>query len=203
MSGQVDILNRALRKIGERSITSIDDPGKVADVCRTFWDGQLDIELAKYDWNFARARAMLPALASAPAFGYQYQYELPPDNLRVLQVGLPWPGVVRGGIVAGNNQPYQIEGGKVLTNIGPALTLIYTRRVTDTARFPALFVEVLACALAAEMCEDLVGSANKKGVALSQYQMAVDQARRMEAIQLPPQHIQDDSWMISHFEGVM
>ncbi len=58
MSGQVDILNRALRKIGETSITSINDPGKVARVCRTFWGGQLDIELAKYDWNFARGRVM-------------------------------------------------------------------------------------------------------------------------------------------------
>ncbi len=201
--GQVDILNRALGKIGEASITSIDDPGKTASVCRTFWSDQLDIELAKYDWNFARDRRLCTSLAEAPAFGYQYQYELPPDCLRVIQVGELWPGVVRHGIAASNNQPYQIEAGKLLTNTGPALKLIYTLRVTDAARFPALFVEVLACALAVEMCEALVGSTGKKQQAIQLYLHAVDQAKRMEAIQLPPQHIQDDSWVIAHQEGVM
>ncbi len=90
-----------------------------------------------------------------------------------------------------------------MSNRGLALNLIYLKRVEEAALFPAVFVEALASKLAVEMCESLTGSNSKRELAWKEYQIAVKQARRINAISLSPRAVQDDSWMSAHQMGAL
>lgn len=202
MAAPVEIANRALTKLGESSITSLADDTKSARVISALYEVVRDAEISAHSWAFARARVKLPAETEKPAFGWQYQYLLPADCLRVLLAGC-WPMPDMSNYVQADSRVYDIEGGRILTNIGPALELKYLQRVVDTSLYPPAFVEALACKLAVEAAEILTGSNSKRELAWREYEMAVKTAKRINAIGLPPVMVQDDSWMAAHQTGVI
>jgi hypothetical protein len=197
VAGVIDIVNQALSALGEARITSLDDPGQSAGLARSLYDSVRDAEIGRHSWNFARARTMLPALSEPPAFGWQYQYQLPADCLRVLEAG-PWPQALRDDYIAAENRAWLIEGRNILSNQGPPLNLIYLRRVENPAFYPPAFVEVLAAKLAVRMAERFIGAAGKRELAWKEYEMTLKQAKRLNAIQLPPQRPADGDWLRAH-----
>lgn len=202
VAAPVDIVNRALVKLGEAMIASLDDPVKVARLASSMYDVIRDGVISAHAWSFARTRAKLPAEAEAPAFGWEYQYLLPADCLRVLEAG-DWPRPVMDDYIGRNTQAYVLEGRHILTNLGPALNLIYLRRIEDVGFFPPSFVEALACKLAVEMAEGLSASGSKRELAWREYELAVKQAKAINVIQLPPQSVADDTWVTAHIMGVV
>lgn len=195
-------VNRALSKLGDMRISSLDDEVKAAAVAASMFEIVRDSEISAHSWNFAKARVRLPAEAEKPAFGWARQYLLPADCLRVLEAG-PWPAPVFEGLIGGDTRSFVLEGGRILTNEGPTLNLLYLKRVTEADLFPAAFVEALAARLAVEMAESLTGSNSKRELAWKEYEKALQQARRLNAIGLPPLALQDDSWLIAHQRGVL
>jgi len=202
MASVVDIVNRALSKLGDMRISSLADPTEAAGLASSVYEAVRDAEIAVHAWNFAKCRVMLPTEIDPPAFGWELQYLLPVDCLRVLQAG-PWPQAVLDDYVNYDTRSFVIEGGKILTNHGPALNLIYLRRETDSGLYPPAFVEALAAKLAVEMAESLTGSNSKRELAWKEYEQAVKLARRINALGLPPMTVQDDSWMLAHMAGVL
>ena len=97
----------------------------------------------------------LPALADAPAWGYDYQYPLPDDYLALVQVNDIY--VRSGSSVA----LWSVEAGAILTNIEAPLKVRYVKRVTNPGLFDSMFCEALACKLALEACETLTQSETK------------------------------------------
>lgn len=200
MSAPIDIVNRALSKLGEAHISSLDDSVKSATLAKSMYDNLRDAEISSHAWHFAKSRQMLPALAEKPSFGWNFQYLLPADNLRVLEAG-PWPQPVTADFIGGDAASFTMEGRHILSNHGPRLRLIHLRRVTDTTLYPPVFIETLAARLAAEMCESITGSTSKKEAAWNEYRGALSEARRINALGLPPQMIQDDSWIVTRHCG--
>ncbi len=196
----VDIVNRALSKLGEARLTSLDDPVKAAGLAKSLYDAVVDSEMAAHSWNFAKARLMLPAEAERPPFGWPYQYILPQDCLRVLSVG-DWPPAALSNYINADQRLYTLEGGRILSRLEPPLPLIYIARVTDSALYPAEFKEALAAKLAVEMVEDLSGSTSKREMAWREYDLAIRQAKRVNAIALPPLNLADDSWLTARQLG--
>ena len=194
MAGVVDIVNQALSALGEARITSLDGPGQAGGLAKSIYDSVRDVEISRHSWNFARDRVRLPLESGKPAFGWANQYRLPPDCLRVLEAG-PWPQAVMDDYIAGENRAWIIEGRNLLSNQGPPLNLVFLRRVDDPAFYPPAFVEVLAAKLAVRMSERLGGSNSKRELAWKEYDLALKQARRLNAIQLPPQRPADGEWM--------
>ena len=202
MAGTVDIVNRALTKLGDERISSLSDGTKAAAVASSLYEMVRDRELAAHSWNFAKARKKLAALADKPAFGWDWQYLLPADYLRLLEAG-PWPQADMSGYVGGDHRPSVVEGQHILAHQGPVMNLVYLRKVEDPGLFPPIFIEALACKLAVEMAESLAGSNSKRQLAWDEYQMAVAEAKRINAIGLPPVTVQDDTWMVAHQMGVI
>lgn len=201
MPSPVDIVNRALSKLGEAHIASMDDEVKAAKLAGSMYGSLRDAEISAHAWHFAKGRATLGASAEKPAFGWNFQYQLPEDCLRVLEAG-PWPQAVTADCVGGDASAFTMEGNYILTNRGPALKLVYLRRVIEAALYPPVFAEALAARLAAEMCESITGSASKKEAAWNEYRAALREARRVNALGLAPQMIQDDSWILSRYGSV-
>ncbi|MDN7751741.1 hypothetical protein [Burkholderia gladioli] len=192
MASQVGIANRALTKLGSARITQLDEDSKAAATIASMYDDVLDACLSEHIWAFAKARAQLAALADAPLFGFEFQYRLPADYLRMLQVGqfLIYPKMDTRGL-------YSIEGGNLLTDLSAPLSLRYTKRVTDPNAMHPLFREVFACRLAAEGCEAITQSSTKKQAAWAEHDRAIAQAVRVNAAERPSQPIGDDTWLES------
>lgn len=202
MASQTAICNRALTKLGHTRILSIADDVKAARELNSMWEHVLDAELRRNVWNFAVARTSLAALGAAPAWGFTYQYQLPSDCIRLLQVGEYYviPGL--SDYRSMPELPYQVEsssdGTKVIvTDYTAPLKIRYVKRVEDTQQFDALFVEALASRLAYECCEAITQSSTKKGEAWEDYKVALREAKLADAIENPPEPLPDDSWLLA------
>jgi hypothetical protein len=202
MPTTIDWANRALDKVGEKPITSVDDGTKAANLVKRMFAIVRDAELRKRRWSFSIKRKQLAADATAPLFGYGFQYQLPTDCLRVLTIASidlgPDMSDYHGD---GDSQLYRIEGRKILYGAagttGTALPLRYIASIEDSTQWDACFGEAFACKLAMELAEPLTGSDNKRTLAAAEYREALAEAQRANALELPSRAISDDTWVMS------
>lgn len=197
MASQVEIANRALTKLGAARIISFGDDNKQARSVNSMFNVVRDAELRAHLWSFTIKRDALAALSSTPSWGFEFEYQLPADCLRIIEINDIYPGPNMDDYRNKSTQAYVIEGRKILTNDAAPLKIRYSSRVEDTSQWDATFVEAFACRLAAEMCEDLTQSNTKKELLLNDYGMAIRMAIRANAIELPPKDLPDDSWAMS------
>lgn len=191
----VAIVNMALTKLGAERIASLDDDTKNAREAKAIYDLQRDAELRRHRWNFAIKRASLPALATPPAHGYTYAFQLPPDCLRVDAVGEFYPAHDLSDYRGADSRPYKIEGRAILSNDAGPLAIRYGARIDDPVQFDAAFIEAFACKLAFELALPITDSSSKKREAGAEYETAVRDARRLDAIEDPPEDQPDTSWI--------
>jgi hypothetical protein len=202
MTSKVAIVNRALTKLGATRIVALTDNTKEAREMAATFDIVRDSELRANRWSFSIARAELAADITAPLFEYSHRFPLPSDYLRGLMIGTLWPGVDISDYRTGpSGQDWAIEGGYILFNSAGPLRLRYISRVTDTTLWDASFVEAFACKLAVETCEAITQSSEKRQLAQSEYATALQVARRAGAIELPPQQIADDTWVVGRLRA--
>ena len=138
----------------------------------------LDFELSIYQWAFAVKRTAVAALAEKPPFGFAYQYALPPDFLRLVEIDHPRMS---------RPDAYALEADRILTDIPAPLKLRYISRVLTTIKYPPYFVQAFTCRLAYELCERLKQDPARKHTLLSEYTFIIRDAKRANAIQLPVQ----------------
>lgn len=75
----VSLANRALLRIGSEQIASLDDGTSAANYCTTLLPQAIETVYTSYPWRIASKRVQLAPLATAPTYGYAYQYALPSD----------------------------------------------------------------------------------------------------------------------------
>ena len=197
MASQVEIVNRALIKIGGNRITSMGDDSKSAKVMSALWDTVRKSEITKRYWNFALARAQLAKLSTAPSWNFQNQFQLPVDFLKIVQVNDMYIVPSMTDYVNGDNSPYAIAGQTIETDFEDPLKIRYVKDIADPGLFDHLFVEVLASKLAYEACYEITQSRQGCDQALNDYNIAIKEAYKSNAISRPPQSIPDDSWILS------
>jgi hypothetical protein len=189
--------NRALSKLGAQRVLSLGDEGRNARALVAAYAAVRDAELRKHVWSFAAARTTLEADAEPPAFGFARRFPLPGDCLRVLEVGGGEGPLQARDFRERPEPPYAIEGNAILSDASAPLALRYVRRVEDASAFDPLFVEAFACALAAEVAEELTQSDAKKAFVANQYLRAVRDAVRLNAVEKPSEGIADDAWVLA------
>lgn len=143
---QVGICNLALTRIGCDSITSITQETKSARLLNAIWDHKRDEFLRKHRWNFATKRATLAPTGADPEFGYDYEYDLPNDCLRVLEPD-----------DSDESIDHVIEDGKLLCDES-TLDLSYIYRNTNYAAWDSLAASAFAWELASEIAYSMTQS---------------------------------------------
>lgn len=196
MASRVQIANRALTKLGADRILLLSDDTQGARVMNSMFDDVRDAELRRVHWKFAMKRTSLLALASAPAWGYKYQYPLPSDFIGLVQVNDYY---LRTGV--SYQALWSVEGTNILTDLEAPLKVIYKFRVTDSGTYDPLFVEALACKLAMEACETLTQSESKFQRVATEYQEALIAAAMADAIENPPDALPNGSFIDSRLSG--
>lgn len=182
MPSVVDVVNRALDKVGYGAITSLSDGTKAANVADRTWPIVRDQVLRDHPWNFAIARTTLAPLTEAPDWGFAYQHETPSDMLRLIE------------ILDLSTNDYQVEGNRILAD-DSVLYIRYLKQVTDPNEYDSLFIEAVASKLAVEMCEPLTQSNSKKNILLQEYDAAITRARQVDAVENPPAQFEEDNWI--------
>lgn len=144
MPSEVDICNGALLHCGLSTITSLEEANDRARACKVFYPSARDALLRMHPWNFAVKRVSLPELSDTPVSGFDHQFQLPSDIIRVLETDDPY-------------REWKIEGGKLLCN-DTEVILEYIAKITDVAMFDPLFAEVLEHWLGSKLAAPLRNS---------------------------------------------
>lgn len=146
VTSKTDICNLASDLISGATINDIDTPVTADESLYARWyDHCRQKNLREHPWNFAAKRIILAASATVPEFGYQAQFPMPNDFMRLLTVESS-----DGVHIASEN--YQFEAGNLLlsTNAtnGTSVNLRYVYDIEDVTKFDAMFVDYLATTIA-------------------------------------------------------
>lgn len=141
---ETSICNLALARVGQGRIANINDAGRNAELCNLHYEQKRDALLRMYRWKFAIKRVELPALSTAPVFGYTYAYELPNDCLRVISINELDPELgtdLNPGL-------WDREENTIVTDLSAPIKVKYIARITDPTKFDDSFIDALASYLA-------------------------------------------------------
>lgn len=197
MASDIDIANLALTKLGDVRIASFDDNVKPAREILAVYDLLRDKLQRRYVWRFCVSRENLAADVETPAFDFTSQYTLPSDCLRVLMAGDYYPRITLSDANGSPGQDYRVEGRKILARDSGALPILYLKRITDPTMFDAAFIDAFAAFLAYNLAEPLTQSNTKRDAALLDFNLAIRDAVRANAIENPPEELQDDTWVVA------
>lgn len=188
MVSSVDICNRALLKIHARQISRLDPPEDTEEsqACFTVYEQLRDEVLRAHPWNFAVKLATLNKLSDAPAFDYNFAYQIPSDCLRVLKLEEEQ-----------YRNRYKIIGNELHTDLDGA-KIKYTKRETDTTLFDPLFVSALATRIAMELCYALAGSAERTGQLEAEYARILREAKRRDGQEGTPDPVTAETFIDTH-----
>ena len=163
MASNVQICNRALIRLGADTITSLTENSKEARLCNILFDVVRKDLLRAHPWNFSIKRTSVAYSTTEPEFEFDYQYALPSDCLRVLNVHM-------------NISNFSIEGGYLYTN-DDAVDLIYIADITDTEAFDSAFTTMMSLKLAAELCYNITGNTTLVGALIDEYEKVRRESR--------------------------
>lgn len=144
MPSKTDIANMALHRVGAQRIMDLNDQdSKSARVLRDFFEPAVREVGRLAEWQCLKDRATLGQLAAAPAFGWDYAYQLPVTFLRLVKLN----GVAYRGEPG---EDHEIEGRTLLTDATSA-DIEFIAYKEETADYDPLFVKAIVAKLAAEI----------------------------------------------------
>lgn len=180
MATGVSICSNALLMLGAQTINDFNEPVDRAKIAANLYPTIRDDLLRSHPWNCTIKRALLAPDATPPAFGYDSQFELPADFLRVLEVGQ-----------AGMQIDYLVEGRSLLANATSVeLRYVYLNPVENT--WDASLVGLLTLAMAAAMAYPITQSAALQANMEQKLAMAKKVARSVDGQEDPPQTLGDE-----------
>jgi hypothetical protein len=196
-ASNVAIANLALTKLGDLRILNLTDNTKPAREVNAVFDMTRDYLQRRFSWRFCIKRANLAADTTVPLWDWAYQYPLPTDCMRILQVGQWYPSPDMSDLISTGGQEYVVEGKYILSNQAGPLKLRYLSRVTDPVQFDAAFDMAFSAYLAYILAEPLTASAEQKQMAYNDYRNSIKDAVIANAIENPPESLADQTWILA------
>ena len=167
MASVVQICNSALNQLGASSITALTEDSKNARICNERYETIRDAVYRSHPWNCLVKRVQLAQDTDTPAWGFTYQYTLPSDCLRVLQI-------------KDYNSDYKIEGRKLLIDESDVY-LIYIAIETDVNQLDILLRETISAGLAQDIAYALTSNLQVTKLMAEKYQAKLSEARHTDA----------------------
>ncbi|AET91078.1 gp11 [Burkholderia sp. YI23] len=165
MTSSVSICSNALIRLGDKPISSFEDGTDAANACANLYRSVRDALLRTHPWNCATKRVVLAPLTAVPAFDYAYQYQLPADWLRTIQVGARDCGL-----------DFTMEGQRILCDAN-SLPLVYIFQNTIESTWDDMLVELMTLKMASALAYPITQSASMAQVSEAAFQLAFKQAK--------------------------
>lgn len=186
MASKVDICNRALIRLGAKTITSLTEDSKEARLCNIIYDQIRKDILRGHPWNFAIKRVTLTANANEfPEFDFAYFLALPSDCLRL------WT-------VSDTLHPFKVEGRNLVADFEEA-DVIYIADITDTEQFDSMFVSLFVLRLAVELGYNLTGSGSIVQMLDAEFRQLRREAKLFDAQEGILDSFDDGSWLYNRY----
>jgi hypothetical protein len=180
MATLVSISNLALSYLGHQTITSMDQGIEAARKCSLMLQPAIDATLRSYNWNCASARAALALSGVTPAFGWDFQYVIPNDCLRVIRMDEI-------------SYAFKVEGRFLLTNESPA-NILYIKRIL-LGEMDTLLTQAVAARLAMDLAFPLTNSNSLQEAMSKLYAFKIEEAVSIDAQEGTPDDIETTTWL--------
>lgn len=185
MATGVSICSNALLMLGANTINSFDDDSDRARIASNLWPSFVDSILRKHYWNCAKQQVILSPDETAPAFDWDYQFTLPSDWVRTLQVGK-----------AGLPDDFEQVGRKLLM----ATNVLYLTYISnDVTQYDSELVNVLELGMAARMAYAITQSAALQELKIKEYMDALRSAKAIDGQDEPPTEFPDSPLLAARF----
>lgn len=186
MATKVTICSNALLLLGAQPIDDFSDDNDRTRLVSNLWPMVSDWLLRSHFWNCAVARVQLAPDVATPAFDWSFQYSIPSDWLRTLQMG-----------ELGTPIEFTHEGRKILTNENP-LNMVYVARVDEGTWDSAL--QFSATMAMAALCAYPITQSSSLGDSYYQKLLAsLKQTRAIDGQDNPPETLGDFRLFMSRF----
>lgn len=190
-----NIINRALIKIGEPTILSIDQTPHGA-MMGVLYDDFRKTLLSSHYWRFAIKRATLAQLdVDTNSAAFNYAYALPADFLTLKEFGEGYKIPNQNPAILSSDARYSIENGKLLCKQDSGVTISYVANIKDTNLFTPLFREALVALIAAEASVRIKNSPQLKQLFMTEFDTYLNQARVNNEIMRDMETMPDNTWV--------
>lgn len=171
MTGEVEIINLALARLGESPVQSLDEGSVPANRAKLLYPSERRAVLRSYNWGFALRNATLARLAEEPV-GFRFAYALPADCLRVVRC---WEKRTQCPVGC------DVRGSRLLTDTDGTVCIEYVADIDDASLFDAKFSEALMYKLASALAMSVKGSTELMASYENMYQAIATQAATLTA----------------------
>jgi len=171
MASKVKIANLALARLGVSQITSLTDNTIEAKFCNLLFEEVVKEVSLEGAFSSTINRATLNVTDNTPAFGYDYEFQLPTDPLclRVLSINEDTPGTY----------DFRVEGDKLLANIS-TIKIKYIGYLENSGSYDEALKTAIVAKLAAELAYPLTGSQNVANILYRKYQEELERAKSID-----------------------
>lgn len=189
MTSSVSICSNALIRLGDKPISSFEDGTDAANACANLYPEVRDALLRAHTWDCAKKRVLLAPLTEPPLFDYAYQYQLPPDWMRTIQIGQ-----------RGCSLDYMIESQRILTD-ATSLPLVYVFKNTVESTWDGLLIDVMTAAMTSVLAYPITQSASEEQVKEAKFQTTFKQAKAVNGQDGPGETLGDFPLLVNRLNG--
>jgi hypothetical protein len=184
MSSNVQLCNKALRRLGEDPILALDNFTIWGRRCGSALPEVTRTVLAMDAWRSVTRRVELAAEVDTP-LGYQAAYLLPADSLRLIALKI------------GQYTDWAIEGNKILTQNPKdvALQILYVQEDFDTNKYTPPLFDAIAMGLAHELSGYSTATNVSKDEIYQFYVQSVAMAQSINSKETPVTFLSSTSWV--------
>ncbi|MBR5599029.1 MAG: hypothetical protein IKW39_03215 [Alphaproteobacteria bacterium] len=189
---KIEIINRALMKLGEPPVSSLNDAqfGRSYEI---IYDDMKELLLSTYPWRFSVEMKYLPRLEEK--YGDRYMYRLPSDCLLVIGVRGSDKTDVRD-ISSQKVVGYEIANNAIITHCSSGIMAEYVKNIDDDMMFSPLFREALASKIGAELAMRIRQSQSLKQMLDNEFFILLRQAEFNDEIIKDTELLKDSSWVM-------
>lgn len=191
VSSPTDIGNLTLDLLSAGTVQDIENPSSpTEEILNRWYDLSRRKLLREHPWNFSIRRAKLAASNTAPAFGYDKQFPVPSDFLRILTIN----DTAYTADVPARGEAYKIEGNSILMrdifSDSGVCNLVYVADIKSVSQFDPLFTDLLPYEIALSVAYKVSGAnANVQRIAQI-YKEKLAMAKAIDGQESPPRVIE-------------
>lgn len=170
MASKIDVINLALRRLGEQPIGAIDEGSEPANIVSDIYDILLENELRCYPYRWATTTAELALISAEEPTDFEYVFQLPADYLQILRIISPESGKSL------TSTEWEVRESKLYLDYDE-VEIKYIFLETDVSKWDANFQNAFAFKLAEEASLALTGMDNLTDMMMQKYLRHINKAR--------------------------
>jgi hypothetical protein len=185
---ELEIINRALTKLGANTISSLDENSVEAKLSVRTYSESLESLLSELDWNFALKEENLKVANKQSQWRKGRYFELPADLLKICEVSV-------------DNCTYWRQEGNYIFSTANSFGILYIPKNVNASLFPTYFKDALVYKLASDLCYSITNSSEKTMTFLELYKGEFLPIARTKNARAKSSPVVNDTYWVDSFLG--